>query len=570
MNLFSDIINSKPIGGVEEYDEGVFRTINTPFNLPNSVNDFNLEYDFYFSKNVNRIFDKLYQNVEYLRGFSKIYNNKFPLSEVQCGEYGEGILGIEVSDQREVVFDNTSIRIYIKGVLQQTIEKTQFGNFFNIKDVTIDGNFLYILDDLFVVKLDIETTTYNFLTFFGGLGSKSSEYKFRDPTQIIFDNGQLFIFDKGNQVVKSYDRDLTFLGNLTWSNHIRTIAVLDGAVAYVGDGLFQYGSTRIEHGLVDEEEVLMDNFQKGFFWIRNGSSIKKIALNGLELYSKSRSQISNIIRYGSSLVVVQNGMVNREIEYHFSKSVLSEDSLIYTLDQILINDDELNTDIVVNDSINKIYELIDDLNRKIVNKFITIFNSESQETYVGTVPMYDTEFFLESNFDGFIGVNSNYHISNDILYSLQDTSVIENDSFVLFEYISRGEDEYLVEYVDQEFDREFEVIGAPKNNQLYHRHDEIVSCHAWERTLDAFDKLFTFTMNRLNGIEVFDISSASLDDIDELDTRFANSINWSLGSQKCEGIAPQLFNPNFTPVSYGDIKLPELKCGNLRSPECSD
>jgi hypothetical protein len=552
--LDSDIL----LDDLEAYDSGVFRTIRSSFILPFQEEDLRVPYDFYFSENINPLFEKVYANVEYLEGFAKIYNSVLPLETLTCPEYGDDILGLKTSDKFEVTFTKNEITIYQKGVLQQTITQTQFGRFFDIRDVALNGDVLFVLDGNFVLKLDIESNPFKFLTFFGGVGSKSSEYKFKDPVKIILDKGQLYIFDQDTQVLKHYNEFLSFVVNIDVAGVV-DVDVVDGVIYKVTTSELIFKDQVIRHGIPEVDKILVDKTQEGFLWVGSTTLLKKYAFNGLEIYSNTREDLISIDRYGTSLMVIDGGSVVREIEYQFVTTILSEDGLAFPKETILIHPDELNSDMVVNDSIQKLYTLLNSFNQKIVGKFVSTLDAESNYVSVDVGVLYPIE-------DDFLEIEGDGLTIEDVYTKLESEGVIIGGGHLLYEIVDiSGERQFIVIGQTPEFTGSDVIV---LNHQAFHRHDEIVSCHAWDRTLDVVFDIITYIKNRLIGVEVFNVDSGIPDSLPANDVSFVTKINWSLGSQSCEGIEPQLFNPNFTPLSLEELSIPELSCHSLC--ECID
>lgn len=507
MSLSATLDNDIALSAIEEYDAGVFRTLNSSFQFPYDKEDIFMPYEFYFSDKVNPLLGKLYENVLYLLGYSKLYNTLLPFDSIACDEYSTGNVGVVANDSYEVTYTPTNIKIYKKGVLDQTITETQYGQFVNILDVALDGDDLYILDGRFVLKIKINTVPFQFSVFFGGLGSKTSEYRFREPVSLHVDNGNLYVFDVANQIIKQYNDFLAFEKNIETDGAI-AVDIYNGEVYQITETSFSYGDTKFQHGVEGASKFILDRTQYGFFWVGSSTKLKKFALNGLEIYDSDRTDLSDFERIGTSLLLVEgvSGTVNRELEYQFTSSILSGEDLLYPLSAIEINPDEFITDMVVNDSIYKFYEMLDDFNKRIFGEYVTILDA-----------------------------GSNY------------TSVVVSAL-------------------------EVSGVGIDFNDQLFHKNDERISCHAWDRTIGAFFDMMDSTRDRLFGIDTFDASalsgalSGSPLNVDLLS--YFTNISWSVGAQSCEGVEPQLFNPIFTPISWEELNNPALSCIPLTSLDC--
>jgi len=491
VSLSSTFPENIPVDSLEEYDSGIFRTISTPFSFPHDQGEFNLAYDFFFAKNVNPIFSKFYDNLEYLEGYSKLYNNILPIDSTPCVEYGDDVIGVDINSSYEVIHTKKEIRVYKLGVLLQTLKLTQFGEFFDIRGVALNGNELYILDGNFIIKLTLTDTTFNFVSFFGGTGNNTEEYLFTKASKIIVDGGLLYIMDIGAGVLKAYNSNLSFLEFIDITGAI-SVDVVGGVVYEITPEFIRYNEVSIAHGITNPLLITVDSVQLGFVWVANSNEIKKFATNGLFIASRVETTMTDLVRYGTGLFRVSSGVMNHDLEYQFSQSILDGSGFATPLSAINILPDELATDYVVNDSFVKIYNNLDDFSQRVNGRFVSTLDGES---------------------------------------NLLDISIEPVSS-----------------------------IGLTFDHQILHRHDEVVSCHPWERTFSKLYSLLEDTRDQLFGIEVFDTSVSATAALSANSTDYLDSINWSLGAQSCCGVTPQLFNPQLTPLSLKELSVPALSC----------
>lgn len=499
MSLSSPFVNDIPLSSVEPYDSGVFRTIESSFSFPYSRSDLEIPYDFFFTKNINPFFEKIYSNIQYLEGYSKLYNSILPIEKIECNEYSNTNLGFRITEDEELTFSLTEIKIYQKGILVQTINETQFGQFFEIRDVVFSDGGIFILDGNFIVKLIKENSLYVFSTFFGGLGSANSEYRFRDARKLIIDNNNLFVFDKGNELIKKYNQFLSFEENIATPDALMA-DVYDDNIYYATEDRIVSQNIPIKHNVLNPTMLELDRLQVGFIWIGNRTRLNKFALNGLKIYSNVKNDLSSFTRQNTTSFLIENGEVNKELDYQFTTSILSGSGLRYPLSAINIDPNEFNSDIVVNDSFVKTFEILNDFSQRITKRFVSVLDATSRFLEVTTEPF----------------------ISSPLTF----------------------------------------------DPQMIHQHDEIISCHAWERTANSIFKILEENRDKLFGIEVFDSSVSAVTNSSTNDPSYINSINWSLGAQLCEGIQPQLFNPNFTPISLEELNIPSLSCHPLTGDSC--
>jgi hypothetical protein len=503
VSLSATFPNDIPLSSIELYDPSVVRTIFSEFVFPWKLEELYTQYDFYTSLNFNSILDKVYDNLDYIKGFSSLYNNVIPIDSTTCDVYDQvGKTGLYIDDTYEVTYTPTSLIIYKLGVLYQQIDKTSFGKFVDIKSVMIVDDFIYIIDGNYILKVDITTNPALFVTFFGGYGGQSTSYKFRTPTIIKFDetSQRFYIWDRGNKVIKIYTKELSFIDIYDLGDALG-MDIIDGVIYKLTGGEFtntESGAT-FRHEVETPNGIIIDNTQSGFLWIYNVTQILKYTIGGLLVGTYDMTRISDVARHGTKLYVIdfnnaeeivdQLDVVIANLDYSFTQTISTTDEHKFSLSDTYIHPDEFASDWVINDTMYKVFDTMDDFNLSLTGVFVANLDAGSN---LGSIT---TE--------------------------------------------SRP------------------ISGVDIDCSFYQTQDEIISCSSLQRPIKDLYDLMDYTRIRLTGLETIDSLSGVGGGTSQL--------CWSLGVQSCEGVSPQLFNTNFTPLSFIELSNPIFECDPLTS-----
>ena len=481
---------------LENVNEEVRRTINTTLSLPYSKQDLYFYKDIMTHHSFNKYIDKVYNNLEYLNGFSTIYNSVLPLNSQTCMEYTQtGKVGIFITNKYELTFHETEVVIFKGGVLYLTITETNFGKFRNIKDVIIIDDFILILDGNHILKINIANDPFEFITFFGGYGGSSSEFKFQNPEKIIYDipNENIYIWDKGNSKIKIYNKAFIHNNTITISSTALDVNVYDNVVYVLETDKVTFDNTFINHDVANPSKLEIDNTQKGFLWVCGSELIKKYTIKGLNTGDYTNFiNIKDLVRIGNKLHILVGDVWWVNLDYAFTQTIKKDFNFHNPISGIYVNPNEYINDWVINDIMFKVFDNLDGLNTSLTGKFVAGRNAQSSITQVN----------IDSSPTSSLTANCDYFIA----------------------------------------------------------HDEVVACNVYNRVSDELYDMFIQTSDKLLGLNTF------LND-DTLSTNNPNidltPINWSIEAQSCDGIKPQLFNPNFTPITFAELQTPTLSCNPL-------
>lgn len=403
-----------PVEELELYNGGVYRTIFSDFNFPWQREELYPEFDFFISNTLNKYIDRVNDNLMYLEGNGTIYNSVLPLDKVDCGEFTQSDkIGFYTTNTYQVTFNRSSIKVYEDGTLKHTITETDFGLLKSVVDVIIKDEFIYVIDGGYILKIKISTTTPEFSTFFGGYGGADSEYKYRTPKKLVFDkhSEQFFVWDNGNGVLKVYNKEFSYLDRLPISGN--DFDVVDGEIFVLKSSTFEVYNTAgsliytVQHELPSPSSILVDDSQIGFVWIASSTQIFKYAINGLLVGEYERNRITDISRSGTSLFVITDDIVERNLDYSFTQTILNDIIYPHPLETTIIDPDEVCSDLVVNTTTKMIFDNINQLNLKIFGQFNINRDASSSVKSISIVPVQQ---------EG-LGLGCDYYVCHDEIVS---------------------------------------------------------------------------------------------------------------------------------------------------------
>lgn len=396
MSILHTFPDDIPLSSLETYDPSIFRVVESVPALPWSLDDLCVEFDFVTAKTYNKILDRIFDNINYLKGFSKIYNSRLPIDFDICTDYNTDAQGFRVEGDYELTFTANNVSYYTQGLLIKSLDETQFGNFFNIKDVQLYNSKIYVLDDNFLLLLD-PNDDFDIKTYFGGFGN--DEYLFNKPTKIVVDplTGNIHILDKGNSRIVTYNQNLSYVSEFQVSGVIDfdydgNFYILTSSSVVEHDGTTLVN--KFNHQQIGVHTIELDGVQSGFLWVVGDTGVVKYTVAGIHLsdYDGEYGQVNDIHRDQTSLYLSTelSGTI-RSLDYQSSSTILSSDAeCLYTLSSTQFLPEEMNSDMVFNDVLEKIYETLNNLNQNIVGRFVTIFDEQSNVQQV-TVEPFDVQ-----------------------------------------------------------------------------------------------------------------------------------------------------------------------------------
>jgi len=390
-----------PVSDLESFNDSVFRTVSTIPDLPWSEEDVRFNSEFVLSDNLNRRIKQIYDNISYLCGFATIYNSVIPIDSIRCPEFDidkdnlKGMAMLPSNPDIQVTYTSKKIYVYKNGIIYKTIEETELGTFKDIQDIILYKEFMYIMDGGVVIKVKDYISELVFLTFFGGYGGKTSEYKFRNPSKFSIDykTGNIYVWDKGNGVIKKYTEDFSYTDTIEMNGI--NFDVFDDKLYILYENyidVIDEDSTNIYSISVDScVNILIDFVQEGFLWIASEDKITKISTNGLMVGEYAVNGFKDFSRSGTKLHIITNdGWVNT-LDYSFSQTILKDDinKLLSMLETpVLFESDELCSDVAINRIIINTHNTIEELVKSTIGKFIKYIkpNGSIEDIQVATIP----------------------------------------------------------------------------------------------------------------------------------------------------------------------------------------
>jgi hypothetical protein len=164
---------------------------------------------------------------EGIRWYTKDYGTDYyynPILAVSTGpSYFSNIIDAVETDNNIFVLDGTRFRAFsgdytateINLAGSSDLEKT----FLSPTSITVDetGTLVYVADPLknkiyrLDLELDLEVPAINYSLNLGGLGTVKDTNKFNSPSELVYENKNLFVLDYNNNCIKEYNYNLNWV-----------------------------------------------------------------------------------------------------------------------------------------------------------------------------------------------------------------------------------------------------------------------------------------------------------------------------------------------------------------------
>ena len=501
------------MAALEKYDPTITRVVGGDFQLPYTCGELEIRpNEFAFAPEINRSISRIWDNLEYLKSQTKIYNSVIPISRDNWdGDLLEAtnIKSMAAYGDQLWLIDDGVIRAYnSSSTLTEIaiIDKSDIGDFLNLKSLTFDVNgILHVLDGYLIYQFDVsDLNDIKFLAYYGGYGGASVTTKFNEPSIIHIDNNRrIHISDFGNSVTKIYNQNF---------GHLKTIPIK--TVSITSDELYTYylledGNVQkrdLGHGLEDSfyiggTGIYHDPNQPGFIYSISDSLIKKFTIAGIQVGvfrdPTTENKFVGVAKQPSLdtdtnfILIADQNNIARALDHSFSLTIRSDAIDPHPLSSILFDLDEPISDIYYNDTFKKLEENLNTFTNSVTGKF-----------------------------------NNSLGASRDIILS-QEVSALSGN----FENC---------------------IISKIPQNYIYSRNTIITPikhiCECFER-IQTEVLLFT--------------TSRSENNIDQ------NSLCWSIESLKCS--EPQFKNDQVNPITLQEIKChPVLSCHPMTADCCAN
>lgn len=360
-------------------------------------------------------------------------------------------------------------------------------DFQDITSIVLFGDFLYIGDKHYnsIYKVDISgfirnnpinSTRFIVDRIIGGTGSDSTQFNAPEP-QFVFDN-QLYVFDRNNNYIKLYDLNLNFLRsvnyysvlkntppitstkpfNVAFYNGVFNIYYLSSYVTFNSFETFRMNEIivldidnllplyEIKLSFNDIDEVLVDLKQSKIdintIYVATNKNLYKLFLSNFSQIGNFTQGIYNVRRLGNvnnngldTLFVYQTygfGFFTKFLEQNTFISLLTEDNfLIYSLNELFVNQNENQTFVVYNKTFKKLF----------YNFFKLLTNIKARPVYViqtntpfNSRTFTDIEYISNAEFDELNTLdNKNYYVGENEIFSNSVINRIITNFYILLE-----------------------------------------------------------------------------------------------------------------------------------------
>lgn len=447
------------------------RVINEPLVLPYTLDEiFIAPNDFIVSSNINASLTKLYANYQYLKDKAEFNDTKLPVgfnkwlgstedsfdkwryldggwpgifNTISDGEFKD-IIAVCVSKNDKLVIanrlsnGNDVITVFdldllsaSKGIKSSIISEDKFNRIVSM-DIDTD-NRLHVLDGgnnsvyVFDLSLIEGLAIFPLIKTIGGLGNASRPYRFKAPTDIhVSANGNIYITDAGNDVVKVYNNKLTHLFNLSHSdwvmqNDIVSVSTIgttsyvlrDNGNVYVFNGVnyIQTFSTILNPFNGRPIRIYCNNVDSGIIYIVYNTHVSKVTIDGVyigyfkPLYTPYVDDLRCITQFGRNILIGDRRAIYNTVDFISLKNILTPiDDLEWKLNDILIQDNDLVQDWVYNTVFNRLRDNLELYVKNLHSKYVFDIDITGQVT-ANIIQMPTSELPVLSFTQSYIGQN---------------------------------------------------------------------------------------------------------------------------------------------------------------------
>lgn len=398
----------------ENYDSSISREFYEKLNLPYSLEDVKVKpNDWQYNSVINRSFEKLKSNLDYLSAACAINNINFP--KANGGYLGErfgnfkwqtkyepvnvqntlfsDLRSVQFFEDKIIAFNGNRLEIYnVSYNPSRTYSVNKIGNgevFENPTTLYYSDELkrLYILDNgkklLFVCRFDINTPNDIEIThYWGGSGSKEDRTKFNNPVDFCVDyNYNLYVIDSDSLVVKVYNKNLNWIRNISsskFNNINKPLSISER------NGLFSISTSSGETILIDQFGTesgsitkknsinsVLNTLHEGIIYIISGKSLAKYTINNTFVNENSyNDDIVDVVFDNYHCYIIFADYILKFVDYiEIDKVINSNESLSgFNWNSIYVNENEFVTDYIFNDSFKKIKDNTSLLNSRIDKK----------------------------------------------------------------------------------------------------------------------------------------------------------------------------------------------------------
>jgi hypothetical protein len=436
---------------------------------------------------------------------------------------------IEKNDQLYVI-DNAQLKVFKN---KAKPEEIIFSNSFEISsflinpislDVNDTGDIVYIADqianNIYKLQLSIDSTNLkeskiNVQLFNGGFGGLRDNDNFNTPTQILFNNDNVYVLDYNNYGIKQYNKDLnwicTYYIDEFETDRPISISVLNNGLIYVLSKNYNiYIFDNLSTNLFEKFSILEtnDGYNLNKITIDNDNNFLLVLTDkNIYKYTLAGSYVSTFVPLKDDTVKynnIKNGK-NGTLLISTQKCIIKYQDILnlyrlgdglpykyWNYDQLKVNKNEFATDLIYNRSLIRITQNI--------------------KTFRGTL---NAKFILANE-------NINRNIITYFSYLPIDINDIKYEKYLKFK---------------NDIENDLVLVGV---NEL---HVPSVINKELKKLYDALIQLSEF----LN-IENYTIKNSDC----------VESFCWSWNAMSCYNLTlPVIKTCNINPISYGELHLNE-------------
>jgi hypothetical protein len=455
-----------------EYDDQLTRQIPDKLVLANE--DCRIrENDWQFADTFNTQITKLYENVDKLISDASVVDTNFP--KLYLGWYGErnGVTkwrfdetytnkydAINFKNLRDICFyenkfvilrDNKIVISNDDQTLSTVFEITRIPDaelFTSPNKLLISNNRLGVLDTqlrkVFIFELNFAQSSVTLTHYWGGTGDRTSRTRLNNPTDFKADqDGNIYIVDADSKLIKVYNK------HLNWTYHIdlTDYAIYDRplSISFAEDKLLILTDNNrvvilandlqiddiIEN--INGSNVTLNPIDSYVFYTFDTDTLYYYYLNGTLIGSKQYNNIETIRSvafHDGQMYIMCDDIILKAVDFIDTQSVLTEAATLssWPLSSILVTPDETISDIVFNDSFEKLYNNINDVYSDITHKFV--YNIDPAGAHISTeilpiqpneiAPLSGLELLGANEIVSYETINRNFDILNNNIKSVKD------------------------------------------------------------------------------------------------------------------------------------------------------
>jgi hypothetical protein len=398
----------------DTFDPSITKEFYKVIEMPYSLEQIKVRpNDWQYASNINTSFEKMKTNLDFLSANCSVNNINFP--KVNGGFLGtrfgnfkwqtaytatnlgddffSSIKSAQIVENKLLVINNNRIEVYSFGLtpaLLFYINKINDGEILEtpIKaEYSADLKRIYILDAgkqiMYVCNFDItDKNSFKLTHYWGGLGAKAERTKFNNAVDFCLDDDcNLFVVDKDSEIIKTYNKNLNWIRNIqldTFSASNKPISISFGSrllAVTTEDGsiiLIDIFGNIIQNIHVEgATNAILNKNSNGILYIIQTNKLFKYNINNTYITDITyNDEIINIGFDGAHCYLIFEKYIQKIVDFTQIDKIINNNESLSGLswNAIFVDEKEFVTDYIFNDSFEKIYDNINQLNRRIDKK----------------------------------------------------------------------------------------------------------------------------------------------------------------------------------------------------------